>query len=100
MLRSALIMMLLLVIVSACALVYVHHQHRLTFMDLQASLKQRDQLNTEWGQLLLEQSTFSFHHYVNATARKRLGMRPPAPEDVIVLDDRALDLADKAGVHE
>ena len=100
MVRSALVAMLLLVIVSACALVYVHHQHRLTFMDLQASLKQRDQLNTEWGQLLLEQSTFSFHHYVNTTARKQLGMRPPSPEEVIVLDDHVTDLADKVGAHE
>lgn len=98
--RSALAGMLLLVIISACGLVYVRHQHRLVFVDLQALLQQRDQLNTEWGQLLLEQSTFSFHHYVNTTARKRLGMRPPAPEEVVVLDTRRPGATNKAGRHE
>lgn len=98
--RSALAAMLLLVIVSACGLVYVRHQHRLVFVDLQTLLQQRDRLNTEWGQLLLEQSTFSFHHYVNTTARKRLGMRPPSPEEVIVLDPRQSSVANKVGRYE
>ncbi len=84
--RSIIAALLALVIISACALVYVRHQHRVTFVALQELLQQRDQLNIQWGQLLLEQSTFSFHHYVNTTARARLGMRLPQPEAIITLD--------------
>lgn len=95
--RSIMAALLALVIISACALVYVRHQHRVTFVALQELLQQRDQLNIQWGQLLLEQSTFSFHHYVNTTARKRLGMRLPQPEAIITLDAFQADVKTEVG---
>jgi len=91
--RSVLIGALALVVVSACGMVYVRHQHRLAFVELQKLLHHRDQLNTQWGQLLLEQSTFSFHHYVNTTASERLGMFAPPPEDIAVIDERQRHIA-------
>jgi cell division protein FtsL len=94
--RSALLGMLVLAIVSACGLVYVRHQHRLVFVELQALLQQRDKMNTQWGQLLLEQSTFSFHHFVNTTARARLNMHSPQLDEVVVLEGRQVNVASKS----
>jgi len=72
--RSAIVILAVLVLLSGFAAVYVRHQHRLAFNALHVQQQQRDRLNTEWQQLLLEQSTWSFQHFVEQKARDRLGM--------------------------
>jgi len=69
----------------------------LVFVELQSLLQLRDKLNTQWGQLLLEQSTFSFHRYVDATARSRLHMHSPQLDEVVVLDEQELNVASQTG---
>jgi cell division protein FtsL len=78
---------LLTVAVVACALAVVElrHRNRLQFAELQTLTHQRDTLNTEWGQLLLEQGAWSEHRRVEETARARLGMALPAGEQVVVV---------------
>ena len=73
------------VIISGIAVVYVRHQHRLTFIALQESQHERDQLNIEWSQLLLEESTFSVYHWVENKAREKLGMKNPTTSELVVL---------------
>ena len=46
------------------------------------------ELEVEWGQLQLEQSTWASHARVEGIAREKLGMRAPAPERTIVLPAR------------
>jgi len=86
--RSAILACLIAAVLSALAVVYVRHQHRIVFVELQRLVQERDRLNTEWGQLLLEQSTFSFHQFVDKTARERLGMVSPDPEQIVVINRR------------
>ena len=43
-------------------------------------------LDVEWGQLQLEQSTLAAHVRVAAIARDKLGMKPPAPGQIISVD--------------
>ena len=83
--RSLVLVFVILVTGSAAAVVFMRHQHRLAYVALQEAQEQRDELNIEWGQLLLEQSTWSMHHRVEIEANKRLGMRVPAPDQIIVL---------------
>ena len=83
--RSLVLVFLILVTGSAVAVVLMRHHHRLTYVALQAAQERRDELNIEWGQLLLEQSTWSMHHRVEVEANKRLGMRVPKPDQIIVL---------------
>lgn len=78
---------LLAVAVLACALTVIdlRHRNRLLFVELQMLTQERDALNTEWGQLLLEQGAWSEQRRVEETARARLGMALPASDQVVVV---------------
>lgn len=78
---------LLTVAVVACALTVIdlRHRNRLLFAELQSVTHERDALNTEWGQLLLEQGAWSEQRRVEETARARLGMALPAGDQVVVV---------------
>lgn len=78
---------LLAVAVLACALTVIdlRHRNRLLFVELQTLTQERDALNTEWGQLLLEQGAWSEQRRVEETARARLGMALPANDQVVVV---------------
>jgi cell division protein FtsL len=78
---------LLTVAVVACALMVIdlRHRNRLLFAELQAVTHERDELNIEWGQLLLEQGAWSEQRRVEETARARLGMALPSAEQTVVV---------------
>jgi len=79
---------LLVLIVLACALATVsaNHRARKLFTELEAAQKRMRDLDVEWGQLQLEQSTLAAHVRVEKVAREKLGMKPPAPGQIISVD--------------
>lgn len=74
-----------LMLASALAVIYVSHLNRHAFSQYQAALKERDQLDIEWGQLLLEQSALAQHARVEHIARERLAMKPPKASEIILV---------------
>lgn len=80
-----LVLLVCAVVISAFAVVEFRHRNRLLFVELQGLTGERDQLNTEWGQLLLEQGAWSEHRRVEDTARVRLGMTVPAGDQVVAV---------------
>lgn len=70
---------LLLVAVVVCALSVVTSQHkaRKLFIELQKEKTQAQQMDVEWGQLQLEQSTWAAPARVEAVAAKKLQMQLP-----------------------
>jgi cell division protein FtsL len=80
-------LVLLTVAVMVCALTVIElrHRNRLLFAELQTVTQERDALNTEWGQLLLEQGAWSEQRRVEETARARLGMALPSGDQVVVV---------------
>lgn len=84
-LRGGILLLTLMVLASALGLVYSKHQSRKLFVHLQALQMNRDELNIEWGRLLLEQSTLATPARVERIARERLGMRPPTPETIVIV---------------
>ena len=78
---------LLTVAIVACALTVIElrHRNRMLFAELQTVTHERDALNTEWGQLLLEQGAWSEQRRVEETARARLGMALPSGDQVVVV---------------
>lgn len=84
--RSAVLGLGILVILSGFATIFARHQHRIMFNTLQAEQLERDRLNTQWQQLLLEQSTWSLQHFVEKKARERLGMVFPESIDRLVVE--------------
>lgn len=77
--------LVILVVGSGVTATYVKHENRKLFMELQALYKARDDLDEEWGRLLLEQSTLVGQGRVERLARERLGMVIPDPADVVIL---------------
>ena len=78
-------LLLLATIATGIGAAYAKHQSRKLFIDLQTLEAERDEMNVEWGQLQLEQSTHTTHGKVENAARKRLGMRIPEPQQVMIL---------------
>lgn len=73
--------LLLLAILVACALSLVGSQHkaRKLYVELQKEHELAKQLEVEWGQLQLEQSTWAMHGRIEKIATQKLNMRvPPA----------------------
>ena len=74
------------VLAMAMLVVALRHESRLLFAQLQTLRGERDALNTEWGQLLLEEGTWSEHRRIEEMARTRLNMHIPGRDRIIVLD--------------
>lgn len=72
--------LLLLLILIACALALVSSQHkaRKLYVELQAQQELGKQLDVEWGQLQLEQSTWAMHGRVEKIATEKLNMSVPS----------------------
>lgn len=77
--------LLVLVVASALAVVYSTHCSRQLFGELQMLQADANQLQVEWGQLLLEESTWSTPGRVERLAKRRLHMRPPEFKEMVVL---------------
>ncbi len=73
-----------LLISSAMGVVYVKHQSRVSFVEYQQLVSERDILDVEWGRLQLEQSTWATHGRIEKMSREKLGMINPAPEFVVM----------------
>ena len=80
--------LILLAVVVACALstVSANHVARKLFVDLEREQNRMRDLEVEWGQLQLEQSTWAGHARIEKIARDKLGMRPPAPGQILSVD--------------
>lgn len=71
---------------SALGVVYARHESRRLFVALKALEAERDELDNEWSKLQIEQSFWSGHARVESAARERLGMYPPAPSEVVMIE--------------
>lgn len=79
------LVLVLLVLGSAVGVAYTTHQSRKLFVELQSLQAARDELNIEWGRLLLEQGTLATPTRVENIARRELGMRAPQPEQIVIV---------------
>ena len=70
---------------SAAAVVYVKHEARTLFVELEKLSTERDRLNIEWGRLQLEQSAWSAHGFVEQVANRQLHMTLPSATEVKIV---------------
>lgn len=81
-----LIPLIVAVIASALGVVYSTHYSRKLFVELTELKKTRDNLNVEWGQLQLEQSTWATQGRIEDLARKKLNMKAVDYTQVIIIE--------------
>ncbi len=80
------IFLLTLVLVSAVIVVTVRHKNRLEFVALQKQEQRHDELQAEWGRLMLEKATWTSQHNVADDAKKRLSMAVPSSDKIVTLE--------------
>ena len=73
-------------VTSALALVYTKHESRQLFIELQQLSQGRDDLNIEYGQLQIEQSTWATHARIEKVANDRLALKRPETDDIFVIE--------------
>lgn len=83
--RAVVALLIAAVFLSALAVIDARHENRLLFAQLQQLRQQRDQINIEWGQLLLEQSTWSTHARIEQMATQKLDMEMPMHPEIVVV---------------
>ena len=77
--------LLILVVISAFSVIYYTHVNRQTTSELELLFTQRDELDIEWRNLLLEQNSLAEHSAIESKAEKLLNMkRPDAKSEVII----------------
>jgi len=79
--------LVLLGILVVCALLVVTSQHkaRKLYVELQKEQELARQIEVEWGQLQLEQSTWAMHARIEKIASGQLLMHVPPPSRVQVV---------------
>ncbi|EXJ11715.1 Cell division protein FtsL [Nitrincola nitratireducens] len=87
--RPAVILCVLIIAIVMTALLVIQaaYDYRRLFNDHQVLVHQWDELQVEWGQLLLEQSTWGGHSRIESEAESRIGMRAPEPSDIEIVRD-------------
>ncbi len=76
----------LTVLASGLAVVYSTHLSRQLFAELDLLKRDTNELHVEWGQYLLEQSTWSAFDRVETVAENRLGMHVPEREQIVIVE--------------
>jgi len=75
----------LLVLVSALAVVASTQQVRRQTDELETLRRQASQLQVQWGQYLLERSTWAAYGRVEAIATSELNMKAPVSDEIIMI---------------
>lgn len=73
------------VLISAMFVIYSKHNSRLLFVQLENLNTERDQMNTEWGQLQLEQSTWATDSRIEKLATEKLHMRNVEYKNTVII---------------
>jgi len=75
-------------VASALALIYTKHESRKLFIELEQQTTERDELNIEWGQLQIEQSTWATHARIEKLALEELALQRPRSTEIYVIERR------------
>ncbi|EHR41356.1 MULTISPECIES: cell division protein FtsL [Alishewanella] len=83
--RKLVLLLLLACVLTGLAVVQMAHLNRQLTIQQDQNYQQRDQLDTEWRNLLLEQRALAEHSRVEEIARRQLNMeRPSGNRDITV----------------
>lgn len=78
-------LLLLALLASGISVIYTTFRNRAMLNELQQLRNQRNELQVQWGQLLIEQSTFSLDSRIERKAIEELQMKVPDFSDVVMV---------------
>lgn len=77
---------LMVVLLSALAVIYSSFETRRLVAKHQSLQSDNNRMQVEWGQLLLEQSTWGSYNRVEQLAGSKLQMRVPSPSEIVMVE--------------
>ena len=81
----AYVILLVLVFISAMMVMFQVFEYRHDYREMSSFMRERDDLNAEWGRLLIEQQTFGATAQIGTRAVTQLRMySPPAAQTVVI----------------
>ena len=78
--------LVLVCVVSAIALIYTKHESRKLFVEFERLSDERDELNIDWGQLQIEQSTWATLARIEQVATSKLKLSRPVTQEIYVIE--------------
>ena len=79
------VLLYLAVLLSGMAVILGSHQNRQQVIALEDLMQQKDELDVEWRNLVLEQRALTEHNRIETLVEKQLDMyRPTADDEVVV----------------
>lgn len=75
-----------LVLLAGLSVVATTHENRFAFNELQELREQANRLEVEWGQLLIEQSTFGVDGRIQQKAFEQLQMEVPDIANIVMVN--------------
>ncbi len=82
-----LVAMVFAVLISALGVIYVTNTARCLNANIQQAQNERQALHVQWGQLLLEKSTWIMQARIQNIAEGELGMSIPTNKSVVVIQE-------------
>ena len=82
--KATFLLWILMVFTGLCV-VFVSHQCRLLYSELALLERDKNRLEVEWGQYLLEESSMASLHRVETVSQRKLGMRAPILGQIVVV---------------
>ena len=79
------VLLFIAVIVSALAVILSTHHNRQQNIALEELMREKDQLDVEWRNLVLEQRALTEHNRIEAMVEKELDMLRPGVKDEVVV---------------
>lgn len=78
-------LLLVVMVFSGFLVIYYTHLNRQATIELEVLLTERDELDIERRNLMLEQNSLSEHSVIESKAAKELGMKIPDAESEIII---------------
>ena len=83
--HKARVLLFLLVVVSAMAVILSTHHNRQQIIALEQLMQEKDELDVEWRNLVLEQRALTEHNRIESMVQKELDMYRPSVDDEVVV---------------
>ena len=91
--RKVTYMLIFVCLASVIAIIWVRHENREVFVELQALYHHRDNLNIEWRNLLTERTALTRHDQLENWAQTNVKMQAPEEQLVLLLQKHTQQVA-------
>lgn len=83
--NSLRVLLFLMVLLSAIAVIMSSHHNRQLLIEKEQALQERDRLDVQWRNLILEQGALTEHNRIESLVKEKLSMYRPGPGEEVVV---------------